>query len=868
MNIKDLNPKDYTIVNKPLNINDLPKNSYSVVNSSLTTSQNSQTTPQLEQTNEYKPLFKTKEGEAILSRGSKVIGNLLPSAWNFAKGAVNFLNPINTIKNLKSQAEQIGSDINAPKVSAIDVVKEIPETAYKMLVPESLQDIFKGKFEQASQKIAEDPVGQIAPFLMLGEGGAKALGKTSEFEGAISKIAKPITQPISKVASKGTELGKNLTTSAASYVTGLDKATIQNIVNNPEAFSKIARDNVDRGGLAGEVKTAIDTRLKDLSETGKGYENLRKANPHPELEINVTKIPENTISDVLKKYNIELVDGKIKTGVESTPLSPTDVSKLQHFVDTYGNETKLSNNAFLNARSALSDLSKYEQGATGRLNIIARDLRTAYDTQGKSQIPGLKELDAIYAPEVSFLKQIKKDYLNKDGTFKDNAINKIANSTGAGKENLLNRLENVMPGITKRVQILKAVEDIEKSNGIKAYQYSKLATKIAVGAGGYALGGITGTIIAEIIANPSIAVPLLRGYGYTSEQLLPILKTLKDFAGDINNLKTPESVKQYLKNPKLGASIEDVSKNQEIISPKTPETIKPNANANSNSINKSIPLKPSKVNTENSIPFPEPKTMNELALNAKKIYSDNPKISNALDLISRYKNGELNAEHIWGVLSSKDSPFSVAQSHTIYEALGIDPMGGFPFKKLPYKISPEKLAEKIKTNLFKDKYGFELTDNEIKKLGVDQNKIVKLLDTISPENRLISEAKKYKSADEFVKAQPTAYHFTSPETKITKWSTKKSMGRIWFTDNPSVGENVGASGKGKMYTVRFDKNAKWATPEQADKSFTDQLIAEGYDGVYHPDSSGKYGNYYEVFNPKVIKTKSQLIDIWKKANKK
>ena len=132
---------------------------------------------------------------------------------------------------------------------------------------------------------------------------------------------------------------------------------------------------------------------------------------------------------------------------------------------------------------------------------------------------------------------------------------------------------------------------------------------------------------------------------------------------------------------------------------------------------------------------------------------------------------------------------------------------------------------------------------------------------------LAKEAKKYKTADEFVKAQPTAYHFTSPDTKITKWSTKKSQGRVWFTDNPNVGENVGASGRGKMYTVRFDKNAKWATPEQADKSFTDQLIADGYDGVYHPDSTGEYGNYYEVFNPKVIKTKSQLTDIWKQANK-
>lgn len=146
--------------------------------------------------------------------------------------------------------------------------------------------------------------------------------------------------------------------------------------------------------------------------------------------------------------------------------------------------------------------------------------------------------------------------------------------------------------------------------------------------------------------------------------------------------------------------------------------------------------------------------------------------------------------------------------------------------------------------------------------------VVKLGESKTNMQPLIEEAKKYKSAEEFVKAQPTAYHFTSPETKITKWSTKKSQGRIWFTDNPNVGENVGASGRGKMYTVQFDKNAKWATPEQADKSFSDQLMSEGYDGVYYPDSTGEYGNYYEVFKPEVIKTKSQLTDIWKKAHGK
>lgn len=70
-----------------------------------------------------------------------------------------------------------------------------------------------------------------------------------------------------------------------------------------------------------------------------------------------------------------------------------------------------------------------------------------------------------------------------------------------------------------------------------------------------------------------------------------------------------------------------------------------------------------------------------------------------------------------------------------------------------------------------------------------------------------------------------------------------------------------------MYKVHLP-DGKWATPEQADNSFTDRLIQEGYSGVYHPDSTGKYGNYYEVFDTSKIKSEKQLKEIWSKVNKK
>ncbi len=123
----------------------------------------------------------------------------------------------------------------------------------------------------------------------------------------------------------------------------------------------------------------------------------------------------------------------------------------------------------------------------------------------------------------------EKDYLNSDGTFKDGAVNKISNATGVGKDNLLNRLEKISPGVTKRIQVLKAVEDIQKANGIKIGNY----TRGAIQAGGVLTGNMP-AIITAILTSPSSAVAILRSAGYVGSKALPILNYLKAIGGDIN----------------------------------------------------------------------------------------------------------------------------------------------------------------------------------------------------------------------------------------------------------------------------------------------------------------------------------------------
>lgn len=135
----------------------------------------------------------------------------------------------------------------------------------------------------------------------------------------------------------------------------------------------------------------------------------------------------------------------------------------------------------------------------------------------------------------------------------------------------------------------------------------------------------------------------------------------------------------------------------------------------------------------------------------------------------------------------------------------------------------------------------------------------------SPSSSLEEEALKYGTVEEFINNQINVFHSTN--ATIRKWSTKKSFGRIWFTDSKDAVErgNVGASSSGKVYSV-YLANAKFATEDQAEQSFSDQLMSEGYSGVVYEDSTGEYGKYYEVFDASKIYTKQQLTDIYNKAH--
>lgn len=163
-----------------------------------------------------------------------------------------------------------------------------------------------------------------------------------------------------------------------------------------------------------------------------------------------------------------------------------------------------------------------------------------------------------------------------------------------------------------------------------------------------------------------------------------------------------------------------------------------------------------------------------------------------------------------------------------------------------------------------------LTMEDITKKGNGE-----ILKTTKSTDNLIQEAKKYKSAEEFIKAQETPIYHGTPE-KFDTFNTNISEGNAtWFSSSKDdiLSGKAGAVQKaGQKLNImeRFVKpNIKLATPEMSDKMYSDQLIQEGYRGVRYP--KGEYGDYEWTklwFPNEDTITKSQLIDIWNKANKK
>ena len=451
--------------------------------------------------------------DSIVSSGEKVSDILAqPNTSSVSKTAGVFGQMLKPFTSIATEAVatplRVGGEV-AEKVTGVDVNTQVAEklanavqagmdTQVARKIFDAYKDIEKNHPE------ASNYIGGLlnaADFATLGLGA-----------GTVARQGLNVAEKVGeKTLEAGVKTGKKIAQGAektgeyvAGQAYGLKPETVKSIIKNPEVFTEKEMSRIDRDSIFNKVKTNVDKRLSELSETGKGYETIKQSK-------NIADISEEGITSFLKEKGINIEDGKLKVDLGSDiQLSKADVKGLEEVVGLMKGKANLTAKEVLNLRTRLSNLAGFGDGKTPASKLIAKQLRSKVDEIAKKSIPELSKLDSLYSSEKKLLTKVKSVIFDKDGSIKDNAISKIATLTGKGKEQALARMEKIVPGITEDVNILKAIEDIEYSKGQKVGAYMR--TGLGVGTGAVA-GGPVGAIIGAIVTSPQVGVSILRAYG-------------------------------------------------------------------------------------------------------------------------------------------------------------------------------------------------------------------------------------------------------------------------------------------------------------------------------------------------------------------
>lgn len=524
----------------------------------------------------YKPTFASEEGEGFASKTLKLAGNVPSSAFGLAKGTLELMNPVKSVSNLWETAKAIpeiaenakytGGAFNTVKEIAIDTVKGLKE-----FVPESWRQGLTGDIKGAVRTTVNDPVGQIAPAFFAVKGAAKVADRTlpntvskknmadyvenikentenrvpiptqgtkySEMvDTAVETVTKPVVDATKYVFKKTGDAIGNTAKYTTSQVTGLNPETIAQVTKTPEVFTKEGMSKVDRPSLGRVVQSELQKKINDVKETGKGYNPIRESETPVAVD---RKFLESVMEEIA---GVTTKKGKIETSGTARVRDQRDVRALQHLYDLWKpsfQKGKISATEFLNFRSDLAKLAKFEReiGKSADIEGATSQIRARLNQSYRPQLPGLDKLDEQFGPMLDELKTLRKGFVDKEGNLTDSAINKIANATGKGKDPVIARLEQIVPGITERIKILKAVEDIQHATGQKVGAYFRPLPLV----GGFVAGGPVGAAITAILASPGNAVSIIRRYGLmkNSNAIKTIMHTLQRGGEKIKEIASP-----------------------------------------------------------------------------------------------------------------------------------------------------------------------------------------------------------------------------------------------------------------------------------------------------------------------------------------
>lgn len=231
-----------------------------------------------------------------------------------------------------------------------------------------------------------------------------------------------------------------------------------------------------------DVKNKINDKRAANAEMWKEYETLRK---------NKAKVvnTEWVTADMKKKLNKLWItidkDWNLNFSKKINKFNAPQQKALQDAWEVLKDiewKKKINAGNVLDMRQKMDDKLKWDGKPADLKDVssvdkstekLIKEMRWVIDARAKGSVQWLRELDEKFAPAITEMEKIQKDWLNSDWTLKDTARSKLRNLTKAGNEERLARLEKVIPWITNDLKALDVGLTIDRATKQWVWQYAK-----------------------------------------------------------------------------------------------------------------------------------------------------------------------------------------------------------------------------------------------------------------------------------------------------------------------------------------------------------------------------------------------------------
>lgn len=345
-------------------------------------------------------------------------------------------------------------------------------------------------------------------FSKLGEHLSTGLGQIDEVMATILGKAQDVNANVVTSAKNITKsTGENIT----SKVFGADFEDIMAGYNNPE----LAQLHKTGALNPFEKITSFFNEVRaKRSGTAQEYAPIREANQ-------AISLPPTWMDEVLKeKFKLNITKKGIEVGAESLPLTTAEANKLfEEVVKFKGANTAQS---FFTLRDRTGRLADFDQkiGKSDTLERVSRELYARLNEIGRPQIKGLEKLDKPLSEATKLLNDpvLKGRLFDKNGQLKakfdGDDIVSLLNKSNKGT---LTKIEQLIPGITEELKMMKAIEKIMEASRInKPGNYVSAGKAFAGASIGGSFGGLFGAglgLAAGLAITPELAFNIASYFG-------------------------------------------------------------------------------------------------------------------------------------------------------------------------------------------------------------------------------------------------------------------------------------------------------------------------------------------------------------------